>query len=184
MDEKENVISEEEKLKKDLRFYSNLIELTPTCIKVFDANRKLTFINKGGRFEHYIKDTDDISVWDWFATMTKEGQSAISEAFEKGIQGRSSRIVTENRPQGSIYQWSDSFFWPINDGEGKVTEILVYSFDATERKHAEIELEKKTKDLETRNADLAKMNELMVGRELKMAELKKRIEELEVGSGK
>ena len=44
--------------------YSELIESTPLCIKVFDENRKMIFLNKGGREEHFIKDTDDISKWD------------------------------------------------------------------------------------------------------------------------
>lgn len=40
----------------------------------------------------------------------------------------------------------------------------------------------RTKDLETKNAELARMNKMFVGREIRMAELKKQIAELEKGN--
>ncbi len=49
--------------------------------------------------------------------------------------------------------------------------IHIYGFDVTDRKKAEQELRNKTEELE-------KMNKLMVGRELKMVELKREIDKL------
>jgi len=62
----------------------------------------------------------------------------------------------------------------LRDEEGNPTAVIEISRDVTEQKKAEEELKGKLEELE-------RMNKLMVGRELRMAELKKRIEELEKG---
>jgi len=43
----------------------------------------------------------------------------------------------------------------------------------------EMKVKKRTKELEQKNEELARFNRLAVGRELRMVELKKKIEELE-----
>ena len=71
------VTSSEEKILDDkFQIYQQLVDSTPMCIKVFDGQGKLLFINKGGREEHYLKDTDDITKWDWAGTVKKEYQKS------------------------------------------------------------------------------------------------------------
>jgi len=62
-------------------------------------------------------------------------------------------------------------------GGKKVLQARV--FDITERKQAEKARECLLAELEKKNADLELMNEVFVGREVRMAELKKQIAELE-----
>ena len=61
-----------------------------------------------------------------------------------------------------------------------VTETKRYEEDLIKhREHLEELVEVRTKKLEEKTADLERFNKLFVGRELRMAELKERIEELE-----
>ncbi|MBI5127317.1 PAS domain-containing protein [Candidatus Roizmanbacteria bacterium] len=171
--------SDEEKLKDSLSRYKQMIDDTPICIKVFDGDGKLIFINKGGRKEHFIKDTDDISKWDWVATVKKEYQPQVLEAFKQGLGGTASEVLMEHTPEGSSHGWCQGIISPIKGENGKVNLLLFYSIDATAKMEAKKQLEKKEKELEIRNDELQKINGFMVGRELNMVKLKERIKELE-----
>ena len=83
---------------------------------------------------------------------------------------------------------------PEHDNHGSVVGVLVIGRDITTLKKAQDELMKlneqlelrvkeRTTELEEKNRELYKMNRIFVGRELKMAELKERIKELENRSG-
>ena len=60
---------------------------------------------------------------------------------------------------------------PIKDDEGKVLFITCIAKDITDRMNAEISLKKKSEELQ-------QFNNLMVGRELRMVELKQEVNEL------
>ena len=64
----------------------------------------------------------------------------------------------------------------MKDKQGNIIYIVCTARDITEHKKAEEELKKKMRELET-------FQKVAVGRELKMIELKKKIEELEMGLG-
>ncbi len=120
--------------------YSELIESTPLCIKVFDENRKMIFLNKGGREEHFIKDTDDISKWDWVGTVKKEYQAEAIEKFKNAFtKGESGTLEFEHTPEGSTHEWCSSLISPIKDKDGKVKSVLFLSSDITALKRAELE---------------------------------------------
>lgn len=55
--------------------------------------------------------------------------------------------------------------------------------DITERKHAEEEIHRHTEELSSRNEELTRLNRVMEGRELRMIELKKEINELRIRAG-
>ena len=72
-------------------------------------------------------------------------------------------------------------------------KALLLEEEIEKRQKAQVELEQlnerleqrvkeRTTELEVKNTELARMNRIFVGRELKMVELKERIKELEVGN--
>ncbi len=66
---------------------------------------------------------------------------------------------------------------PVFDEKGNLIMMIEYSFDITDLKRAQDELAQKLKDVE-------KFNKLMVGREVRVLELKKEINDLLVSFGK
>lgn len=178
------VPSDEARMRDEYERYRKLIDATPICIKMFDASGKLLFVNQGGRREHFIKDDADVSQWDWAGTVKEAYRERVMAAFQKGLKGEASRLVMEHTPEGSDHQWCEGIISPILDERGQVSMVLFNSIDVTEKRKAEIALADKTKDLETRNEELGRLNRMMIGRELKMVELKEQIRRMTEEKGK
>lgn len=162
----------ETKAALELEQYRQMTDTSPVCIKIFDASGKLLFINKWGREEHFLKDTDDISNWSWVATIKDQYKKPVLAAFKRGLAGESSHIEMEHTPEGSKQQWCEGFISPIKDDDGKITRLLFYSTDISAKKSIEKKSESEEKSLDT-------ISGLIVGRELKMVELKEKIKKLE-----
>ncbi len=115
-----------------------------------------------------------------FLFKDKENISNIEKELRENrvISGKRAIFLGKNGKEVPV-----SIFVMAREDEGK--NIIGYFFalmDVTERERFEKELEKKIQEktflLREKVEELEKMNKLMVGRELKMIELKKQIQEL------
>ena len=61
--------------------------------------------------------------------------------------------------------------------------VRIYGRDITERRHAEDEIRQRHEELRVANEELASFNRVAVGRELRMVELKKQVNELYAKAG-
>jgi len=136
--------------------------------------------------EEYAADPDL-----WHGMIHPEDRMTVLEAAQHVLIAKSS-VTFEHRIQhkdGSI-RWVQTTLVPRVDPEGQLLSYDGVITDITGRKQAEEitlrlneELEQRvrerTRELELRNHELEEMNKVFVGRELRMAELKKRVRELE-----
>jgi PAS domain S-box-containing protein len=75
----------------------------------------------------------------------------------------------KNKAKDGSYYWVDASICPNFDDTGKIVGYIAIRFPITKIKSTE-------EELKMRNRDLEKINQLAVGRELKMVELKKAID--------
>lgn len=127
----------------------------------------------------------------WYRMIYPEDRQAVLDATQQILTSKSPHTF-EHRIQhkdGSI-RWVQTTLVPQAGPEGELVSYDGVITDITERKRAEEkilrlneELEERvrerTSELERRNHELEEMNKAFVGRELRMAELKERILELE-----
>ncbi len=128
------------------------------------------------------KDLTGASIFDLLSCEEND----IDELIRKGLQGQF--FETEIRDTCQVHSESYCHYYgvPLQEDSGKVKRLLLLVEDVTERKRLELELEKhsknmeskvaeRTRELEEKLSELSRLNNLMVERELKMIELKNKI---------
>ena len=91
---------------------------------------------------------------------------------EKSNLNREFRIIRAN--DGAV-RWIHGVGTVLYDASGKAERVVGTAQDITERKRAEAALREKVEALHASNAELERFNRAMVGRELRMIELKEEI---------
>ncbi|MCD6389231.1 MAG: PhnD/SsuA/transferrin family substrate-binding protein [Desulfobulbaceae bacterium] len=136
------------------------------------------------------KDAGPLSFADILQHIHPEDRDAVREQAEKGEDYRSEyRIVMDD---GSVKNIHEEVM-TVRQEDGKIILMRGTAQDITERKQAEVELEKyknhleslvkeQTAELEEKVAELERMNDLFVGREFRIKELRDRVKELEEGT--
>lgn len=152
------------------------IDLVATIIVVIDKNGSVTLLNKKGC--ELLNTTKEAAVGkNWFDNfIPEEERSSVREVFSKIVSGHTQGVETfQNnvicKTGKRLILWHNRF---LEDDDGNIYATLSSGEDVTEKAKQEEVLKKKTVDLE-------KINNLMVGRELKMMELKKEIQKLKGG---
>lgn len=169
-------ITKEEETQKRLANEKNkaqqYIDIARVMILVLDKNGNISLINKRGCellgyqeaselvgknwFESFIPQEDRKKISELFGGMLKEG-AEVPEYVEN-------KIITKTGEE-RVIGWQNTI---LRNSEGKIHATLSSGDDITERKKNEEKNKEKTDELE-------RINRIMVGREIKMLELKEEI---------
>jgi len=182
-------ITEQKEAEDAIRFQANLLKAVEQSVIVTKPDGEIIYWNPFAEKTYGWASEEAIgqSIFDVIVPrLSKEQAADIMETLNEG-RSWSGEFEVQHR-NGTIFPSfvSDT---PIYDDKGEISAIIGVSADISERKQAEKELENYRNDLEkkveerTREVQ-AKMEErqqlfdLMVGREVRMAELKRVIEKL------
>ncbi len=176
----ENQISLSEDLNQLEDYIEDFWKFLP--IPVCYVNPLFNVLDEGGKLVELsgYKQTETIGSGIENLFKNKEEVIKIEEKLrsKKPISGKEAIFLTKRGKEIPVSISS----MPRKDEQGNITGYFLSFLDITERKIFEKELEKKiqkkTKQLQEKVSELEKMNKLMVGRELKMIELKNRIKKL------
>lgn len=160
----------EEALRESEEKYRSLIEMNPDGIAI-ESEDKIVFVNPSALKIHGDASAQEVlgkSIWDFIHPDSKDLVKArLQQMADTGLSvpPAEQKWIKIN---GEIIE-VEVEATPIKYG-GKYAVQFVFR-DITQQKKAEAEMRAKTETLE-------KMNKLMIGRELKMIEMKKELEEL------
>lgn len=162
---------EESRLKESEERYKTLVDNVPLCIKWFYTNGVLISVNKHAREEHFLqgKTDEEIRNWKYLDCIKPEYHKIVKDSFTKALEGHESEFDMEHVPGTSTGHWCHSNLIPARDENGNVKYILFISRDITDEKES-------TEQMNKNITELKRFKQLTVERELKMIELKKKIE--------
>lgn len=161
--EKENLIE----------YYKSIIETSLDCIKLFDLEGNLFYINEAGIKEHNLGSLEEALKQGWKVTdcTVEEDKPKFLKAVGDSLNGSINMIEISHTKDGSDREICLETVGPVRDSSGKIIGTFGTSRDISEIKKSGEILKEKISELE-------RMNKLMAGRELKMIELKEEIERL------
>ncbi|MEW5895078.1 MAG: ATP-binding protein [Candidatus Omnitrophota bacterium] len=114
-----------------------LIETSPDCIKLFDDQGKLVFINKGGLEEHNLKDLEEALRWSYLDGIIEEDREVFKQAFQAARNGEIRTIEIRHTKEGSNRKVCLETMAPVLDENGKVNNVFGVSRDISDRKEFE-----------------------------------------------
>lgn len=160
----------EERLRESEERFRTMIETAHDIVWMLDKQGNVTYLNKIGKELSGFK-TSEIVGKNYSFKVLKEDLPKVREAVIKTLGGKPQYDLEARvrlRDNSILYLSVNQS--PIYKG-GKVVGAICFGRDITTHKKID-------EELVSANHELKRMNEVMIGRELKMVELKKKIAEL------
>ncbi|MBC2699077.1 MAG: PAS domain S-box protein [ANME-2 cluster archaeon] len=170
--------------------FRTIVETAPSLLMITDAKGNNLYVSPNcEEITGYTQEElQGELLWWVHEDDAQRAKEIFAHTFRNGVGYKNFeyKIVKKNDGMRHV----SSSWEPLKDEEGKFEGIVFQTIDITERKQAEEALQKlnekleqrvhdRTVELEKKNAELERMNKLFIGREIRMAELKKQIVELE-----
>lgn len=138
--------------------YRTLVETSPDCVKLFDLDGRLLYMNKGGLKEHRLRSLQSALKKNWSAkdSIEEEYHEEFSRALENAKKGKSSILEIKHDPKFSIRNFCLESVVPIKNNKGKTIGIFAISHDISEIKQIQEKLQDSERKL---NATLNSMGD-------------------------
>ncbi|HMK56743.1 MAG TPA: CheR family methyltransferase [Dissulfurispiraceae bacterium] len=153
------------------------IEHAPAALAMFDRDMRYVSASRRwmGDFNMMDRDITGLSHYEVFPDMPERWK----EIHKRCLAGEVLKCDEDrfDRADGSV-QWLSWEVRPWYDDAGGVGGIVIFSEDITKRKEAEDSISSAMEELKFKNDELERFNKAAVGRELRMVELKRELNEL------
>ena len=179
----------EEDLKKNEQFLNSILESVQDGVSVLSPD--LTVLHVNGIMNKWYKENLPLEGKKCYEVYHNANKPCIACPTLRCLESGSTEWNIVAGLPGSPVKWIELFSYPIKDPDSdKVTGVVEFVRDITERKKAELELAKhrehleelvqeRTKELDEKNKELKHFNSVFVDREFRIKELKDRVKELE-----
>jgi PAS domain S-box-containing protein len=164
---------------KDEHTYQVLVDTSPDCIKLFDLEGNLLFINKGGLKEHNLESSEKAVADKWKAieTLVEEDRPKLLKAFEEAKKGNITDIEIRHTHEGANRDVCLETIAPVKDEAGNIIAIFGVSRDISYLKKIEKQLEEKILAVENMKVINEEWYQKMIDQEMEIMALKNKLGE-------
>lgn len=162
------------------------LDTVQTLMVALDTEGRITMVNRFG-CELLAHAESELLGQPWTDHLRPEDRPAVAALRDRvlggDIDGFEEAEYSLRDRLGRLHRiaWRNT---ALTDDAGRIVGLLASGEDVTERRRAEEELHRQASELSARNAELERFNRAMIGRELDLIELKRRINALSVELGR
>jgi PAS domain S-box-containing protein len=182
-------ITELKKAEEASRKYEHIISVTADHMAFIDKNYTYQAINEASLKAHK-KSREDVIGRSVADVLGVDYFEKIKDKLDKCLKGEKVYYQTWLNLAGHGKRFMEIFYYPYIEKNGNISGIVVSSRDITDNKLAEEELKKhrehledlvkiRTEELEEKNKELERFNNLFIGREFRIKELRDKVKMLE-----
>ncbi len=123
-------------------FNRSVLESSPDCVKVLDAEGRLQFMNVNGLCTMEIDDFSDFKNKPWSELWGEENKHLINEAIDKALAGNIASFQAFCPTAKGTPKWWDVMVSPvISPDSKKINSLISVSRDVTEQMNAQKKIE-------------------------------------------
>lgn len=121
-------------------FLHSVLNASSDCIKVVEADGRLTYMNANGLCAMEIDDFSEVRDLPWWSLWPAEARDRVRQAMEAARSGQPARFEAFCPTAKGTPRWWDVSVAPVVAPSGGVTRIVSISRDISERKQVEQDL--------------------------------------------
>ncbi len=173
----------EEALRQSEEQFRALADSIPNLAWWANGDGNVTWYNK--RWYDYTGTTpEQMEGWGWQSVHDPEVLPKVLERWKESLQtGKPFDMIFPLKGADGVFRQFLTRVMPVSDKDGRVIRWFGTNTDVTERQKAEQEIRQRVEELRRANEELERFNRAAVGREKRMIELKKEINELSAKAG-
>ncbi len=164
-----------------------ILETEPECVKQLNQLGEVIDMNPAGLAMIEAENLEMIQGKSVLGIINEPYKKAFSALTKNIFQGKTGTLEFEITGLKGAKRWLETHAVPLKDAAGNIVSLLGVTRDITNRKNAEEQVQKlnneleqkikeRTAELEQANKDLEEINDLFVGRESRIIELKEELE--------
>ena len=126
----------EERLRLSEEFNRKVLESSPDCVKILDAEGRLQYMNENGMCLMEIEDFSAVRNEYWWELWDEKSKAVVRESVEKSLRGETAQFQAFGATAKGTPKWWDIIVSPVSN-DSNPSQIISVSRDITEQKEAE-----------------------------------------------
>ena len=135
-------------IRRSEAFNRTVLESSPDCVKVLDAEGRLQFMNANGMRIMEIDDFEPFKNKLWVESWGEENRKLVQDAIVKSINGKTAQFQAFRPTAKGTPKWWDVMISPVQQpGSEVVTSLIAVSRDITHQMESHKKIEQSEKEL-------------------------------------
>jgi PAS domain S-box-containing protein len=172
-----------------------ILQNEPACVKLLDKDCSLVDMNPAGLAMIEVNELADVKGRSVLQIVNEPYRNAFTQLLNNVFEGQSGSLEFEVTGMKGTKRLLETNAVPLKEADGTIKYLLGVTRDITEKRKGEDQIIRLNKDLEQRvkertaelekaNQELEEINDLFVGREARIIELKEELEKLKTKMGR